>query len=228
MRILITSAASAMAQGLVAALRPEHQLRLTELSLLETENEFVRCSLDHDFSTNLLVQGMEAIIHTAEPLPGATEQQQLDYLTRGTYNLLWAAAAEGVRRVVYLSTLELMSRYDESLIVTERWRPRPTPAPTLLAKHLGESVCREFAREHKLSVVVLRLGRVVRAEAVANEPFNPVWVDERDVAQAVTQALTASLGLWSVFHIQADSPQARFPVSNAKKMLGYNPMVSFE
>jgi uronate dehydrogenase len=228
MRILITSAASPLAQGLAAVLRPEHRLRLTEQTQLEVEGEFVRCSLDHDYSTNLLVQGMEAIIHAAEPAAEATEQQQLDYLTRGTYNLLWAAAAEGVRRVVYLSTLELLSRYDENFIVTERWRPRPTTAPSLLAKHLGESVCREFAREHKLSVVVLRLGQVVRAEAVANQPFNPTWVDERDVAQAVSQALTARLGDWAVFHIQADSPQAQFPVANARKLLGYNPTVSFE
>jgi nucleoside-diphosphate-sugar epimerase len=229
MRILITSAASQIAQWLAVALRQEHHLRLTERVHIDGDDEFVRCPLDHDFSTNLLVQGMEAIIHVAEPLSGDTAEQQLDYLTRGTYNLLWAAAAEEVRRVVYLSTLELMSHYDESFIITERWRPRPTTSPWLLSKHLGESVCREFAREHELKVVVLRLGQVVQAEAVAGEAFNPMWVDQRDVAQAVTQALVADIERsWSIFHIQADSPQARFPVAQAKRLLGYNPTVSFE
>jgi nucleoside-diphosphate-sugar epimerase len=124
MHILITSAASPLARALAVALRQEHQLRLTEVAQVDLEGEFVCSPLEHDFSTNLLVRGMEAIVHVAEPLPGATEEQQLDYLTRGTYNLLWAATAEGVRRVVYLSTLEVMSRYYESFIVNERWRPR--------------------------------------------------------------------------------------------------------
>jgi uronate dehydrogenase len=228
MHILITSAASQIAQWLAAALQQEHHVRLTEQIQIGSGAEFARCSLDHDFSTNLLVRGMDAIIHVAEPLPEDTAEQQLDYLTRKTYNLLLAAAAEGVERVVYLSTLELMSQYDEAFIVTERWRPRPTTAPALLARHLGESVCREFAREHKLKVVVLRLGQVVQAEAVAQEPFNPTWVDERDVIHAVVQALTTDIKNWSVFHIQAGSPRARFPVNNAKRALGYNPTVSFE
>lgn len=228
MNILITSAASPLARMLAAALKQEYQLRLTELAQVEVEGEFVCSPLEHDFSTNLLVRGMEAIIHVAEPLPGATEEQRLDTLTRRTYNLLWAAAAEGVRRVVYLSSLELMNRYDETFIVTERWRPRLTAEPGPLSKYLGEFVCREFAREHRLAVVALRLGQVVQAEAVTNEPFNPMWVDERDVVQAVTHALNANVGQWSVFHIQADSPGARFPVASAKKMLGYNPTVSFE
>ena len=228
MRLLITSAGSQIAQGLATALAPEHELRLTDRATFDNETEFVRCPLEHDFSTNLLVRQMEAIIHVAEPLPDDSHTQHLDYLTRGTYNLLWAAVAEGVRRVIYLSTLELMGRYDEAYLVNERWRPQPTTAPELLAKHLGESVCREFAREHKLEVVVLRLGRVVQAEAVAGQPFDPLWVDERDVAQAVTLALTADVGRWSVFHIQAESPQTRFPVDIAKQRLDYKPTISFE
>lgn len=228
MHILITSAASPLAQTLVAALRPEHWLRLTETAQVEVEGEFVCSPLEHDFSTNLLVRGMEAIIHVAEPLPGATEEQQLDYLTRGTYNLLWAAATEGVQRVVYLSSLALMSRHDENFIVTERWRPRLTAEPGPLSKYLGEFVCREFAREHKLEVVVLRLGQVVPAETAAHQPFNSMAVAEQDVIQAVSHALNANVGPWSVFHIQADSPGARFPVAKAKKTLGYNPTISFE
>ena len=90
----------------------EHALRLTAPTPLTSEYEFAQSSLGHDFSTNLLVRGMEAIIHVAQPLANDTPEGQLDHLTRGTYNLLRAAAKEGVRRVVYLSTLSLMAQYD--------------------------------------------------------------------------------------------------------------------
>jgi nucleoside-diphosphate-sugar epimerase len=139
------------------------------------------------------------------------------------YNLLWAASEEGVTRVVQLSTLELMTGYDPAFAVTEWWRPKPNLEPGVLARHLGEYTSREFAREGKTNVVVLRLGKVVRAAEVQGRPPDPLWVEERDVVHAVERALTAKLARWQVFHIGADSPRARFSVRRAKTALGYQP-----
>jgi nucleoside-diphosphate-sugar epimerase len=227
MQLLLTSAASSTARSLAETLRGEHSLRLTERVPVAGITDFALSPLGPDLSTNLLVRGMDAIVHVAEPLPTDSALQQIDYLTRCTYNLCLAAAAEGVKRLVYLSTLDLMTAYDPNYLVNERWKPKPpTHAPTL-AKHLGEFTCREFAREHKLAVVVLRLGKVVRAEAVAGQPVDPLWVDERDVAQAVKLALTAELPRWAIFHIGADSSQARFSVAVAKRALNYAPHYTF-
>ena len=228
MNLLMTSAAAPIARSLAEILRGEHSLRLTERIPVAGITDFALSPLGPDLSTNLLVQGMDAIVHVAEPLPTDSDLQQIDYLTRCTYNLCLAAAAEGVKRLIYLSTLDLMTAYDPNYLVNERWKPKPpTHAPTF-AKHLGEFTCREFAREHKLAVVVLRLGKVVRAEAVAGQPVDPLWVDEQDVAQAVNRALTAELPRWAVFHIGADSQQARFPVAAAKRGLNYAPQFNFD
>lgn len=228
MNLLMTSAAAPIARSLAEILRGEHSLRLTERIPVAGITDFALSPLGPDLSTNLLVQGMDAIVHVAEPLPTDSDLPQIDYLTRCTYNLCLAAAAEGVKRLIYLSTLDLMTAYDPNYLVNERWKPKPpTHAPTF-AKHLGEFTCREFAREHKLAVVVLRLGKVVRAEAVAGQPVDPLWVDERDVAQAVNRALTAELPRWAVFHIGADSQQARFPVAAAKRGLNYAPQFNFD
>ncbi|MDQ3249194.1 MAG: NAD(P)-dependent oxidoreductase [Chloroflexota bacterium] len=228
MHILLTSAASPLTQALATLLQPEHTIRLTERIFVPNLPELAVCTLHHDHSTNLLLCGLDAIVHVAEPLPTDNEGQQIDYLTRGTYNLCMAAVAEGVKRIVYLSTLHLMTQYDENLRVGERWRPRPTTAAPVLAKHLGEQVCREFAREHKLSIAVLRLGRVVQTEEMAGWPFDPLWLDERDAVQAIARALTADVGDWSVFHVSADAPDARFSVEKAKKTLGYAPVYNFQ
>lgn len=228
MQLLITSAASPLAQTLTKALQAEHSVRLTERAPSATLTDFALSPLGPDLSTNLLVRSVDAIVHVAEPLPTDNEFQQIDYLTRCTYNLCMAAAAEGVKRLVYLSTLDLMTAYDPNYKVNERWQSRPTTAPPVLAKHLGEFTCREFAREHKLNVVVLRVGKVVAAEQVAGQAFDPLWVDARDVAQAVNQALTANLPRWSILHVQADTPQARFSVAAAKQLLNYAPQYNFE
>ena len=225
--ILITSGSSRLAQSLAAGLKDKHSIRLTERTPVRTEHEFVECALGHDSQTNAAVRGAEAIVHVAEPLPEETAEQQVDLLTRCTYNLLWAAAQEDVPRVVFLSTLEVMAGYAPNLTVSETWRPRPSTEPRVLAKHLGEFTSREFARESKPSIVVLRLGKVVRAEEVKGQTFDPLWVDERDVVHAVSRALEARLGKWQVFHIQPDSPRARFAVRRAQKSLGYQPQFQF-
>jgi nucleoside-diphosphate-sugar epimerase len=227
MNILITSASAPLAQSLAETLRGDHTVRLTERVPTPNLADFAVSTLGHDLSTNLLVRGMDAIVHVAEPLPTDDDLQQIDYLTRCTYNLCLAAVAEGVRRLVYLSTLDLMTAYDPTFAVSERWRPRPAAEAPVLAKHLGEFVCREFAREQKLDVTVLRLGKFVRAADVAGAPYDPLWVEVNDVAQAVGQVLVADSGRWTVLHIQHEGPHARFSIAGAKRVLGFEPAVRF-
>jgi nucleoside-diphosphate-sugar epimerase len=233
-RLLITSAHSRLAQSLASALQDKYQVRLTERVPVRTGFEFLPCALDRDPATNLLVRGTDGIVHVAEPLPDETEKQQLDYLACGTHNLLWAALEERVPRLVFLSTLELMTAYEPNFTVNESWAPRPTCDTPALSKHLGEFTCREVAREGKISIVVLRLGKVVRLQDVTGKPFDPLWVEERDVAQAVTAALTAKfpdtvsrLSGWSIFHIGADGPRARFSAGRAKSELAYRPQFNW-
>ena len=229
-RILITSGETELAQVIADHLSRDRNVRLTGLTAVPSRFPFTPCQLDHDSATDELVQGMDAIVHVAEPPSGAGEQEQLDHLTRKTYNLLRAAVAAGIDRLLFLSTLELMTGYDEDFLVSERWRPLPTTRPSVLAKHLGEYTCREFAREQKLQVMVLRLGKVVKAAAVKGQAADPLWVEEREVAQAVAGALDADLSdhaqgvaRWRIFNVQSEFPGSRFPVAGAKGTLGYRP-----
>ncbi|MEZ4619785.1 MAG: hypothetical protein R2867_30365 [Caldilineaceae bacterium] len=95
MNLLITSAAATLAQTLAEALRTNHTVRLTERVPVTGVTDLAISPLGPDFSTNLLVRGVEAIIHVAEPLATDSDLQRIDYLTCCTYNLCAAAAAEG-------------------------------------------------------------------------------------------------------------------------------------
>jgi nucleoside-diphosphate-sugar epimerase len=225
--ILITSGANKLAQALAAGLKETYSIRLTERAPVTTTHEFVESALGHDASTNTLVRGMDAIVHIAEPLPNDSAEQQVDLMTRCTYNLLWAAAEEKVSRVVLLSTLELMTAYDPKFTVTESWRPLPSSTPGVLSKHLGEYTSREFAREGRMQIAVLRLGKVVRADDVRGQAPDPLWVEERDIVQAVSGALTARLNSWQIFHIGQASPRGRFSVRRAQSGLGYKPQFAW-
>ncbi len=158
MQILISSARHERCAALADYLAQFHEIRLTERAHVETAHEFVLSALGHDRSTNLLTRGMDAIIHAVEPLPDEDVSAQLDAATRCTYNLLMAAAQEGVSQVVLLSTLELMADYPAGYRVQETWRPLPRTQPPTLTKHLAEQISREFAREGSLGIKILRLG----------------------------------------------------------------------
>ena len=229
-RVLLTSADHPLAGMLADSLGTTCEILLTSREKVDSAHPFQRSDLSHEKSTSQLVEDIDAIVHVAEPLSDEDLTQQIDHLTRRTYNLLWAATNAGVQKVVYLSTLEVMDAYDPDFIVTETWRPRPALTAPSFPKYLGEYTCREFARVGKLTVVVLRLGRIVPASEMRGRSFDPMSVAEDDVAQAVDLALqtgiedtVSGLSRWSVLHISSSSERARFDSDRAKGVLGYRP-----
>ena len=137
MNILITGASTRISNLIATALTGQHSVTLTDRVPSPGLDNFVQCDLDHDPSTNDLVRGMDVVIHSGQVDPGLPVSEQLDGGMRCVYNLVRAAAKEGVPRVVFLSSLSVMGRYDEEYVVTERWLPSPTTETDVLCFHLG-------------------------------------------------------------------------------------------
>lgn len=221
MKLLITSGASRLAGEMARTLSWQHTVRLTDRCAPETGAEVIVSELGHAESTSQLVRGMGAIVHMAQSGRRLSPTQQLDYQTRCTYNLLRAAVEEQAPRFIYLSSLSVMAKYDEDLVVTERWRPVPTTDASVLACHLGEFICREFAREKRLTVVCLRMGEIVWSEDDKEIPTDALGL--ADAVHAVERALVAPVAHWGLFHIQSPVPNARFLTLAAERAMGYTP-----
>ena len=182
-------------------------------------------------SSAALVKGADAIVHSGDTDPKASVSDRLNVAMRCTYNLLWAAVEERVPRIIFLSSLGLLDGYDEDLAVTERWRPIPTTDPALLSFHLGEYVCREFARERRISVTCLRLGTLIwdsdSGGAICSQALYPddatQAVDRAISAETPSSTWTTTSRTWIVFHIQSSVPDARYLTSAAQDGLGFSP-----
>ena len=229
MNILITSAGSELARNIAGVLKEEHTLRLTELYPVENaEGTFMQSELGHEEETNELVRGMDTIIHIAEVPPNLLAEADqpdnyaIDYQTRCTYNLLMAASEEGVKHVIYASTLRLFEQHGEDWTVTESWRPRPSVDSFVLSKHLGEFTCREFGREGKINVTCLRLGNLVTADTAATAEFDSMWLEMND-AVAAFQGVLDSSSPWRIFHVQSEFLGSRFSIGKAKGHLKFEP-----
>lgn len=229
MNILITAAASALAQELARALAAEHSVRLTDVVDVPTQWPFANCDLGHDPPTDWLVADVDALIHLAELPPSYLDAQAqsanrlVDYYTRRTYNLLHAASEAGVSRCIYASSLDLFANCADDWAVNEQWRPRPSTEPPVLAQHLGEFVCREFAREGRLAITCLRLGQIGHIGDNAEQPPDPTWLARQDAVHAILCALAAPAEPWAVYHIQSTFPAARFSTAKARDALGFAP-----
>ena len=232
MNILITQGKSSLAAALANHLSAGHTVRLTDLAADGDDSGVIQCDLGHDDATDNLVQGIDAIIHIGYNAVDSGEPSDLlDYHTRGTYNLLTAAAEAGVSRCIYLSTLRLLEDYEENLTVTEKWRSLPpSEDPLLLSCHLGEIVCKEFARDSLIDVVTLRLGFPLvcgdRQAAVDSGESAAVSLD--DVFTVVDRSLTADIARWQDIHVQSPVPRQRFLMHAAGEILQYPTAIGTE
>ena len=186
MKIAITGGESPLGRALAAALGGEHTVAAAAGDLRDPA------------AAARAVAGADALVHLAPLWPqapaaaaeaaaaaaggGGDALAWLDEATRGTYVLLGAAAAAGVRRVVLGSTLALLERYPAAWAVDEAWRPRPAvapagaggvPGPAQLAAYLAEQSAQATARVAPLQVVALRLGALPPAGAAPPPPPAP-------------------------------------------------------
>ena len=125
-------------------------------------------SADRDWTVSL--RGIDLVVHLAARVHVLRDRSAdpLDEYRRvnvaGTVNLARSAAAAGVRRFVYLSSLKVNG---ESGRFTEQDRPRPAD-PYAQSKHEAEVAVRQAAKECGLEVVIIRAPLVYGPGVQAN------------------------------------------------------------
>lgn len=161
------------------------------------------------------------------------EQALLDVGGRITYNLLSAAQAKELSRVLVVTSLTAFRPYDRDMLLTETFPTRPTTAPQQLAEHLAESVCLEFVHETRLHAVLVRLGDLVREDEVDAEQYDPFWLDLRDAAGALAAIVVAEapeqrrMQRGGTVHVCARRPDAAVRSGLLRRWTGFTPEHNF-
>ena len=191
-------------------------MRLTDLARNAT-GEVIANDLDHGSRTDELVSGIDAIVNIGYQGQTGSPNELIDYHTRRMYNLLWAACEAGVKRVVNISTLRLFQDHEENLVVTEKWRTNPRAEDVdLLAAHMAEYVCREFARDRMVQVVNLRLGWPFDS----SDTTDTARISADLITDAVEAALVSEeLIQWQDIHVQSKVENQRYITNTAARLL---------
>ena len=234
--ILVTGAAGRLGGRVVRLLveRGYDVLGTDRIDLEASSAPFARADLCDADQASKLVAAAKAVIHLgAIPGPRAEEPHAIFHNNgHSTFNIMMAAAANKVRRVVFSSSAFAMGWAADPGAFVPLYLPLDEDHPTMpfepygLSKQIGECIGEMVARSSPTSVVSLRFTNVVPPERQADfslpapTPENSTtlvmwaYADPRDVALAHVRALEADLQGHEAFLLA--QPTTRFRESTAE------------
>jgi uronate dehydrogenase len=240
MRIVITGAAGNIASQLVEELRSSH-----ELSLIDRRPVPDRPSIIADLKKRSPIRsdaaelewenafkGAEAVVHLAANIQAtASWPEVLDDNIAATWNVLEAAAAHRVSRVVFASSNWAVKALEHKL-APDCYLPNgpkigsdaaPCPVnPYGLSKALGETAGRMFVDHGKLdSFVAVRIGAylVVPDE----EEMQKLWLGADDMRSLLRRCVEADFdGFHVVYGVSAQS-SAPYDLRYTESLLSWKP-----
>lgn len=241
MKILVTGAGGYIGRIVARELSIDHQVRGVDMRPVEGLEDSRTIDLNDYQALSDSLEGVDGIAHLAWPMrayEGYTpvEHTDLGAGVRNLYLLLKAAVDRGIKRFVFQSTINITGLSWDNWRVTEDELPRPGTGRYTLGKAVAEELCRGFAREHDITIAVIRFGGVFTLEEPGYESAAPdkhgvpsSCVERRDIAQAYHLALTKPLpSRFEVFHIFHTRPGERFPTTKAQTVLGFKPLYNVE
>jgi len=228
MRILILAANGRLAPYVISALEGEHELRLTDITPMETEHEFMEVDISDLDVVMRAAEGIDAIINLSVLRP----QRQLawDVNTLGCYNMMRAAVAHGIRRVINTGphfTVEGAPYQFWDYDIGSDVPPKSSTKLYAISKGAGQEICRIFTEQHDVYVMCylfFSFRKHEESSAGHNHPFAVTW---RDAGKAFVPGLEIDLeslpSRCEVFNIFTDLPHRRFNNEKTKRILGWQP-----
>ena len=243
MRLLVTGAAGYCGPALVEVLGREHWLRCTTFhTKMEppANGEVVQVDLSRFADAEALVQGIDAVVHSAAVAQKMGEHPNpegpMKSTVVGTANLLEAAHRAGIKRFVLVSSGAVITGYSRDTYI-HAGLPHKFKGLYCLTKSLQERIAMQYAEEYGMVIPCLRPWSVVDGRTFTYASGQPIrkgdgayfgLVCRYDLAEACRLALTAPLEGFQAFHIMVTEPGRRwFDVDRTERLLGWKPAVSF-
>jgi nucleoside-diphosphate-sugar epimerase len=176
------------------------------------------------------VEGMDAIINCTVVRPHPVDAFLVN--TIGAYNVMRAAVAHSIRRVVHTGPLvqhlkgigDHAGDYDLHVDAP----PRPYDHLYIHSKYLGTEICRVFAEYYGLEVPAL-LFMMLYNPTMPVPPW-PFMISWPDTGRALRRALevTSLPSPFEMVNIAADLPYGRYDFRKARQLLDWQPRDQME
>jgi uronate dehydrogenase len=221
-KILITGAAGDVGSRLRASLKPDYDLRLSDLTPitdLGEGEEFVAADVSDLAAMEGLVKGVDGVI----ALGGESREHEWERILNaniiGMRNHYEAAYRQGVERVIFASSNHAVGFYrrDQTIPVDVTVKPDSRYG---VSKAFGEAMGSLYADKYGLRVMCIRIGNV--ADAPVDKRRLAIWISPRDLTQLVKIGLEHPKLRFEVVYGASDNQRGWWDNSNAVR-LGYHP-----
>ncbi len=229
-KILLTGAAGRIGSFFTAQFKDQYDFVLTDMRApAETYGfPFIESNITDAAAMNELAQGVDTVLHLAADIrTNASWDSLLPNNFVGTYNVYEAARAAGCRRVVFASTVNVVSGYpDEQLNITPDMPVRPANLYGS-SKAWAEAAGSVYADQHGLSVICLRFGWVIPRDPQAASRLPALWnivLTLPDCVQLIQRSVEAPDSLkFGIFHGLSDNREKKLDITTSREVLGFDP-----
>jgi len=239
-KVLLVGGAGHVGTMTIPYMKTNHQFRILDLSPpRDSSIDYIEGSVTDPNIVQQALKGMDTFVYMVMRRPTSDNSSAANFddiianhevNVMGLHILLHAAKAEGIQHGVYTSTFTVHER-TRNYFPAEEKVPLDNPGVYGLSKGFGEQVCQYFCREHKMSIIALRItGPSTRQqwlEKRTQPKSNPVhiwWTDEEDLARAYLSAISISHTGFNAVFIAGDEEQKEINLSKAKQILGWEPL----
>jgi uronate dehydrogenase len=221
-RVALTGAAGSVGTLIRPGIAASYRLRSSDrrrIARLNENEEFVRADIRSASSLRRAFYGCDAIVHLAAAGGDSGLNALLETNVKGTHNVLEAARAEGVRRVVLASTGHVTGFYRREETIDENDPVRPDSLYAV-SKIACEALGRLYADKYALQVACIRIGRL--SPAPEGEADRAIWCSPADLVRLIRVAVEMpNLHFETVYGVSNN--RARWWSDAAARRIGYEP-----
>lgn len=224
LKVLLTGPSGRIGPHIVAGLESHYELSTFDVKPSPRPRSFVG-DLADVASLRRALKGVDAILHLAATSDEAPFREELlPNNIAGLYNLLDAAHAENVRRVVFISSVQTVwDHFDSTDLPIETEINAPCSLYGV-SKIFGETLGGWFHRHRNLEFVAIRLGWFERTALLETDAWiNNIWISPDDSVRLFRRALeTLDVG-FAVVNGTSKTPREILSLRSAREILGYEP-----
>ena len=233
MKVLILGAAARLGPYVMRALAGEHTLRVTDIVPVETHHDYRHVDIGSPEDVHRAAAGMDAIVNCTVERVG--RRTAFDVSARGCYNMMRAAVAHGIPRVINTGphfTIQGKTYTTFDYEISPDAPPHPSTYLYALSKGVGQEICKVFTENHDVHVLTYLFYEFRDHDDPALGGDHPFAISWRDAAEAIRLGLSVDLATLpsrcEVFNIHADLPHQRFSNEKTQRLLGFTPRDKLE
>ena len=228
--VLVTGAAGTIGSRFSRTIAPRFRLRLADLApdglpaIPGTES--IHLDVRDAASCARACEGVDVVVHlAADPSTDAPFHESLLHTNiEGTYNVFQAAKDAGCARVVFASSINVMSGYPLDVQAHPETPVRPGNVHGV-SKSFGEALAAYFAFVEGLSSIVVRIGFYCEdlEAVVADARTLSAFVDPDDLCDLLERCIVAENVEFAIVHGVSNNRFKRLDLTSTRRLLGYHP-----